>query len=57
MIELSKSELTEVGQEFDNFKCFRDALRNYAIAWGFDYKLLKSEPQIVKARCAKENCA
>ena len=57
MIELFRNELTEVGQEFDNVKCFWDTLRNYTIAWDFDYKLLKSEPQKVKARCAKENCA
>ena len=57
MIELFKNELTEVGQEFDNVKYFRDALRNYAIAWGFNYKLMKSEPQRVKAQCAKENYA
>ena len=37
MIELFGNELIEVGQEFDNVKCFQDALRNYVIAWGFDY--------------------
>ena len=32
MTELFGNELIEVGQEFDNVKCFRDALHNYTIA-------------------------
>ena len=57
MIELLENKLVEVCQIFDNVKCFRDALHNYTIAWGFDYKLLKNELQRVKAWCTKENCA
>lgn len=50
------SVITDVGQEFDNVKSFRDELCKYAYAKGFRYKYIKNDHERVTVRCAVESC-
>ncbi|XP_026659503.1 uncharacterized protein LOC103704225 isoform X2 [Phoenix dactylifera] len=48
--------ITEVGQEFDNVKAFRDALCKYAFVKGFTYKYIKNDNVRVTVKCTVETC-
>ncbi|XP_039125133.1 uncharacterized protein LOC120261340 [Dioscorea cayenensis subsp. rotundata] len=49
--------ITDVGQEFDNPKAFRDELRKYAYVKGFKYKYIKNDNARVTVKCSEENCS
>ncbi|XP_008808995.2 uncharacterized protein LOC103720843 isoform X2 [Phoenix dactylifera] len=48
--------ITEVGQEFDNVKAFRDELCKYAFVKGFAYKYIKNDNVRVTVKCTVETC-
>ncbi|KAL8140671.1 hypothetical protein V2J09_006692 [Rumex salicifolius] len=51
-----KKAISSVGQEFRNVDEFREALRRYAVAHQFTYKLKKSDATRVSCKCAAEDC-
>ena len=55
MVDLWVNELTDIGQEFLDVIDFHRVLCRYAIAWGFNYKVLRNYPKRVIAKCVKEN--
>ncbi|KAL8268631.1 hypothetical protein R6Q59_002429 [Mikania micrantha] len=48
--------ITGVGQRFHSLAEFREALRKYSIAHGFNYMYKKNENQRVTVKCKSENC-
>ncbi|KAK4349679.1 hypothetical protein RND71_032434 [Anisodus tanguticus] len=52
-----ENAITGVGQRFNSFSEFREALHKYSIAHGFTYKYKKNESRRVTAKCKSEGCA
>ncbi|PHU08519.1 hypothetical protein BC332_20379 [Capsicum chinense] len=52
-----ENAITGVGQRFNSFTEFREALHKYSIAHGFTYKYKKNESRRVTAKCKSEGCA
>ncbi|EHA8592080.1 hypothetical protein COCNU_contig69255988G000010 [Cocos nucifera] len=48
--------ITEVGQEFDNVKAFRDELCKYAFVKGFTFKYIKNDNVRVTVKCTVVTC-
>ncbi|KAJ0444640.1 putative transcription factor interactor and regulator CCHC(Zn) family [Helianthus annuus] len=48
--------ITGVGQRFHSLAEFREALRKYSIAHGFNYMYKKNENQRVTVKCKSDNC-
>ncbi|KAJ6842099.1 uncharacterized protein M6B38_303390 [Iris pallida] len=48
--------ITDVGQEFENVRAFRDELCKYAFAKGFSFKYIKNEKLRVTVKCISEDC-
>ncbi|PIA36540.1 hypothetical protein AQUCO_03300019v1 [Aquilegia coerulea] len=51
-----ENAITGVNQRFSNAAEFREALRKYAFAHRFSYKLVKNHCHRVTAKCKSENC-
>jgi hypothetical protein len=51
-----QNTITGVGQTFSSFAEFREAVRKYSIAHGFNYSYKKNETHRVTVVCKSENC-
>lgn len=50
------TEITGVGQTFTTFTAFREALKKYSIAHGFNFKYKKNETHRVTVVCKSQGC-
>ncbi|KAM3321692.1 hypothetical protein P3S67_002843 [Capsicum chacoense] len=52
-----ENTITGVGQRFNSFAEFREALHKYSIAHGFTYRYKKNDSRRVTAKCKVEGCS
>ncbi|XP_059276262.1 uncharacterized protein LOC132030584 [Lycium ferocissimum] len=52
-----ENTITGVGQRFNSFAEFREALHKYSIAHGFAYRYKKNDSRRVTAKCKVEGCS
>ncbi|KAJ9557861.1 hypothetical protein OSB04_012475 [Centaurea solstitialis] len=57
LVDVWKSAITGVGQEFSNFYAFREALQKYAMANAFTYKFIKNDASRAVGECTTEGCS
>ncbi|KAG8367790.1 hypothetical protein BUALT_Bualt16G0109400 [Buddleja alternifolia] len=51
-----KGKSLVVGMKFENFRVYREALRDYSVSNGFDVEYIRNEAKRVTVTCKNENC-